>query len=121
MPHGFKRDMAVTRAMRASKFFLDSRSFVTHLCDDGKVHFHLEGIDRTVLRAKCFARSKGICEERGCVQTITWDTFEMHHIKGGLTGRCDCLHNVTAICARCHREKHVQVAREEFNKIYQEG
>ena len=109
MPHGFKRDVTMTRAMRENRFLMERGSFCTLPDVAGKVHFHLEGSDRSRMRQIVYIRAKGRCQNRRCGAPIVWDTFEMDHIKGGLSERCDCLHNLRALCLGCHRARHPQV------------
>lgn len=126
MPHGFKRDLQQTKALKANRFLMERGSFQT-LPVEGKIHFHLEGSDRSRMRNIVWARSKGKCQNRRCRKPITFDSFEMDHIKGGTSGRCDCLHNLRALCPECHRARHPQVrfgenryeAVRDFKRLYE--
>ena len=109
MPHGFKRDVTMTRAMRENRFLMARGSFATLPDANGKVHFHLEEFDRMRMRPIVFARSKGKCQNKRCRADIMGAPWEMDHIQGGLSGRCDCLHNLRALCVPCHRARHPQV------------
>lgn len=105
MPHGFRRDKVATAVLFANKLLLSRGSFLTlPTFADGKAHLHLAGEDRSLQRKRIWFRSKGKCAECRCA--ITEDSFEMDHKKGGLVGRCDCLHNLQALCHDCHVKKH---------------
>ena len=126
MPHGFRTDITQTRAMRENRFLMERGSFVTMPDSEGKVHFHLEGADRSRMRPIVWARAKGFCQcDAKCGQRIEEGYWEMDHKQGGLSGRCDCLHNLRAILPEHHRARHPQVrfgegrakAIEEFDKV----
>ena len=104
MPRGAKLDRFVTILLRKNRFLFDNRSFVGH--DSNMTpHLYLYGEDKSKQRARVFSDSKARCAE--CRQSIYWETFEWDHKQGGLTGRCDCLHNAAALCHDCHAKKHV--------------
>jgi len=126
MPHGFKRDTSQTKAMKENRFLMERGSFVTLPHADGKIHFHLEGSDRSRMRPIVFARAKGRCQNQRCKALLEFRSWEMDHIQGGTSGRCDCLHNLRALCIPCHRARHPQVrfgegraeAIKDFNNLY---
>lgn len=97
MPRGSKRDLAET----AKRNFLDKRSFVSL---DG--HEYLRGKDMSALRLEVWER------DRRCMLAIsdhcfgkrlTLEYMQTDHIQGGNVGRCDCLHNLRAVCFPCHQ------------------
>lgn len=98
MPRAAHRDEAAT----AAREFHDPDSFVS---SDG--HDYLSGYDRTLRRAEVYRRDKKRCWK--CGELISWQFGEMHHLKGGNVGRCDCLHNLAWSCGPCHKPEHVQV------------
>ena len=106
MPHGFKRDEPVSEAAFRNGLFEDHGSFFT-LPDiaNGRVHVHLEGLDRSRQRSRCFQKSKGKCAV--CRKPIDFGYFEYHH-----PGTCDCVDpkcptHVEARCSQndsdCHK------------------
>jgi hypothetical protein len=101
---GFKRGVEETRIARERGQIRDKRSFVSL---DG--HSILYGVDKTRRREEIYVRAQGRCE--GCVvrHYVPWESGEMHHRQGGLTGRCDCLENLMWVCSEFHRAQHVQV------------
>jgi hypothetical protein len=101
MPRGAKKDLAVTKMMLENHFLYDKRSFVSL-----DAHLYLYGKDKEDQRIKVFSESLMRCAD--CRRPIFWDTFEWDHIRGGLLGRCDCLHNAASKCRECHSKKHVQ-------------
>lgn len=106
MSRGFKRDTKLTKRLRENGFLEDRRSFVGYDLEMIP-HFVLFGMDLTTQRHLVWAKSRGncaICRRR--LDSLAW---EMDHIQGGLSGRCDCSHNLRALCVDCHRSRHVQV------------
>ena len=114
MPRGFRKDIAATQDRK----LLDSRSFVSrqlilgnYECQNAK-HEILYGKDKSARRREVYERAKGRCEQ--CGRAASWETGEWDHIKGGLTGRCDCLSNAQWVCGansngcNFHRRKHNQ-------------
>ena len=95
-------DKTTTANLRAAKLLTDKRSFIGK---DGHLYFF--GHDKARLRAIVFRISKQKC--KSCRKPINWELFEMDHIQGGLGGRCDCLHNLQALCRDCHGRKHVGI------------
>ena len=86
------------RKVRTSKLF-------------GRVRLDSEGMRK--LREEAFARSYSenvwrvnICENRGCYQTILWETFHLHHLIHRSQLGSDVIENVAAICAECHANEH---------------
>lgn len=107
MPRGAKRDNFETKL----RHFRDPRSFCSI-----NGHEYLYGKDVEPRRREVYERDHGICQMRAedgdspvdCDLFALWDDGEMHHIQGGLVGRCDCLHNVQWVCKPCHRASHVR-------------
>jgi hypothetical protein len=100
MPRGAKIDRTAT----AEAHFLDNRSFRGQ---DG--HDYLKGDDIRVRRLAVYERAKALCEGCPIAHRVLWQYGHMHHKKGGLVGRCDCLHNLAWVCPEFHRAQHVQV------------
>jgi 5-methylcytosine-specific restriction endonuclease McrA len=70
------------------------------------------------LREEAFARSGGLCEcwtfsGEHCLQSVTWQSGELHHIQSRAHGGSDVLENVAFIHAECHRVVHGKL---EFGK-----
>jgi HNH endonuclease len=104
MPRGARKDTAVTKLLLDNGLLLDKRSFVS--LDGNKPHLFLRGADVGTQRERIWQRSKGKCSN--CLRVVIFgffDDWEMDHIQGGLSGRCDCLHNVQALCRDCHAKK----------------
>jgi len=125
MPRGFKRDERATQRLFENGLFLDDRSALVY--DAYHVpHLILRGKDMERQRDRVMERDKGRCQIRGkrCQQIA----HHLHHKKGGLTGRCDCSHNLEGACFGCHSQEHVQVrfgegrkeAAEQFIQITEE-
>lgn len=99
LPRGAHVDEQATEARN----FHDPDSFVGA---DG--HDYLSGYDRTLRRGEVYRRDKKRCWK--CGELIPWQYGEMHHLKGGQWGRCDCLHNLVWSCKEDHiPAEHVQV------------
>ena len=123
---GYKKDLAVTRLLRANGLLLDPRSFVTLGLEP---HLKLKGDDMVCQRQRVAHRSKGKCA--ACKSPIRVfgleQDWEMDHKQGGLVGRYDDLENLQALCRPCHRKKHVRpkfskkLAEEDFGKLYPES
>jgi len=116
MPRAARVDREATKA----KQYFDSRSFVSTHGDE-----YLKGMDLGQRRREVYDRSKGRCQLQNsprCRGWISWETMEMDHIQGGLVGRNDNLENLRAVCAPCHRHRHVQVrwSSGDATKIKQE-
>ena len=101
---GFKRGIEETRIARERGQIRDPRSFISL---DG--HSILYGVDKTRRREEIYARAQGRCEGCPSRHYVPWEVGEWHHIRGGLTGRCDCLGNALWTCGDFHRAQHVQV------------
>ena len=99
---GFKRGVEETRIARERGLIRDKRSFISL---DG--HSILYGVDKTRRREEVYARDNGQCQV--CRKFVSREGAELDHVKGGLTGRCDCSGNLQILCGPCHRQKHVQV------------
>lgn len=97
----------VDRQRTAGARFQDKRSYWTN---DG--HEFLFGEDMRDRRWAVYDRDRGFCQEckrNGMLCWVGWNEAHMHHIQGGLVGRCSCMHNLEILCADCHRYKHPQV------------
>lgn len=108
MPRGASVDMAVTKVLVKNHIFWDKRSFVSlpnH--SDGSIHVYLKGDDIKLARQRVWSSSRQRCAS--CKTELGYDDWEMDHKQGGTVGRCDCLHNLQALCRPCHRKKHVKV------------
>lgn len=124
----------ITKALYRDGFFRDRRSKIKRDVD-GEPHFKLEGEDMVRQRQAVFQRFVGQCQlkEPGC----TVAAMELHHVQGGICGRCDCQRHgktpqLLPVCRNCHRGEHVQVrsprvtfelkqaAAQDFNEIYKE-
>lgn len=105
MPRGFKRDERATMRLYENGLFLDERSAIVY-DKDYVPHLVLRGKDMERQRDRVMTRDKGKCQIRGkrCQEIA----HHLHHKKGGLTGRCDCNHNLEGACFGCHRQEHVQ-------------
>lgn len=105
---GFKSDTKASAVLRKNGLFEDLRSRLVY---DGnyKPHLLLWGMDKSRQRARVFAKSRSKCKI--CQTPITPDSFEMDHINGGLSGRCDCIENLQALCHTCHNAKHGRYPR----------
>lgn len=82
--------------------FQDKRSYWTN-----SGHEFLFGDDVRNRRQEIYDRDKGLCQ--GCGGRVNWIDGHMHHIKGGLVGRCSCMHNLAWLCGACHQKEHVQL------------
>lgn len=134
MPRGARKDKAATKCLRANGLFLDGHSFIGMPDINGGVHLYLKGDDVKMQRERVWAKSKrkcGLCKTEIVYPEGDFETgWEMDHIKGGLSERCDCLHNLQAVHHKCHREKHVQTrftpglnkmreeAKRDFERLY---
>ena len=122
MPRGARKDDAVTALLYKNGILQDRRSFVSlPNLTNGSIHLYLEGADRSDMRKRVYIRDKGKCRLRispDCRYkvTLSFEECEMHHIQGGLVGRCDCKENLAIVCDNCHRMKHV---RPKFSKNLQ--
>lgn len=123
---GAKKDVTVTRLLRANGLLLDPRSFVSL---GSEPHLYLSGDDIVCQRQRVAHRSKGkcgICKKPIVIFGLDQD-WEMDHKQGGLVGRYDDLENLQALCRPCHRRKHVRpkfskkLAEEDFGKLYPES
>jgi HNH endonuclease len=102
VPRAFKRGVEETRIARERGLLRDSRSFISLAG-----HSILYGIDKVRRREEVYQRDNGQCQV--CRKFVSPAEAEMDHVKGGLTGRCDCAANLQILCGPCHRLKHVQV------------
>src|SRR5262252_470648 len=105
MPRGFKVDRYETEKAYEEGRLSDrrKRSFIAI----GGCEL-LFGVDKTRRRSEIEQRDKGLCQ--GCARPHYIGSMgEWDHIRGGLSGRCDCLHNGRWVCAAFHRKRHVQV------------
>ena len=74
----------------------------------------LYGKDMEALRLAAYLRSQGFCEMMAvtgvgalarCFAPVTWEGFELAHIKAKRNGG-DSMDNVLVACAPCHRNSH---------------
>lgn len=56
-----------------------------------------------------------VADRQRCFYCEAWGPVEVHHIIGGLRGRCDSLPNLFAICRPCHVA--VQSDRAKFARV----
>ena len=84
--------------------FADPRSYWTN---DG--HEFLFGADVGNRRREVYERDGGMCQTRGCGKWVSWEGAQMHHRRGGLVGRCTCMHNLEIQCPKHHALEHVRV------------
>ena len=124
MPRGFKKDVTTTKVLRANGLLLDRRSFISL---GAEPHLILYGDDIVCQRQRVWHRSKGKCAIcKDSLAVLDYGDFHMDHIQGGTVGRCDCLHNLRAVHAHCHRKRHVRPmftqrkaeARKQFDELY---
>ena len=109
MPRGFKRNVGATEYARNNLgLFKDKRSFIGFIAGEPDIpHEILYGKDKEHRRYDIFQQSKGMCVLCSIPHFVPWEEGEWHHLKGGLTGRCDCKHNGAWICRAAHRRLHV--------------
>ena len=100
-----KKDERLSKMLYENGLFLDKRSRVVY-DPEMNPHVKLSGQDVVEQRNRLWAKWKERCANCGVFLQLTW---EMDHVRGGLVGRCDCLHNLQPLCVVCHRAKHVQV------------
>lgn len=97
---GAKVDRPVSKLLFKNRIFLDRRSFVS--LNGNEPHLFLKGRDMSAQRERAWIRAKGSCEHKGCNGL----SIELDHVHGGLTERCDCLHNLQLLCTHHHTLKH---------------
>lgn len=103
-------DAKVTTLLFREGFFKDRRSYLGHTVEDMEPHLHLEGEDRSNLRARLFLKTN-YCQLKlkGCTKLAT----EMDHI--GETAdatRFDELAWVRRACHSCHHNhRHGRTVR----------
>jgi hypothetical protein len=115
-----KRDGVATKALRANRFFADPNSYITFADSEGICHFVLEGQDRSRMRSHVYALAQGRCEAKthapDCSGVLN-PLSEMDHIRGGDSGRCDCLRhgrkrgNLQMLTVPCHTAKHNRIPK----------
>ncbi len=109
MPRGFKRDHYETEKAYREGRFKDKRkrSFIGR-APDRTTHELLDGEDKSNRYREVMEASRGLCQ--GCGKPhYVGSLGEWDHIQGGLSGRCDCLHNSQWVCVAFHRKKHVHL------------
>lgn len=57
------------------------------------------------LRAKLFARSRGVCERPGCERAIEFEAFHVAHLRAHVNGGPEIEANFAAWCTRCNYEQ----------------
>jgi hypothetical protein len=76
----------------------------------GKIRLDAHGMED--LRIAVYQRSGGGCENviRGkrCNKSITWLSFEMHHLQHRSLGGSDCMQNCIALDKNCHDLHHLK-------------
>lgn len=125
MPRGFKADERATKLLFNNGIFKDRRSKIVYSAEMVP-HLLLKGMDMSDQRERVWKRDRGHCQIKGL--NCSGNAHELDHIKGGSSGRCDCQHNLQAVCFTDHRGKHVQVqwtkrkteAHQDFAEIYKE-
>jgi hypothetical protein len=103
---GHKRDEPLTKMLRENGLLLDAHSFVGYDLQM-QPHILLKGPDIILQREAVLIKSRNRCA--GCKRVLLPGEEELDHIQGGLSGRCDCRHNLQILCFDCHRKKHVRV------------
>lgn len=107
MPRGFKYDRTETEKAHAEGRITEKDSFIGR-APDGSLHELLVREDKRRRHDEVLERSKGFCQ--GCEMAhYIGPLGEWHHRRGGLSGRCDCIHNAQWVCPAFHRARHVQV------------
>jgi hypothetical protein len=109
MPRGHKYDRFETeRAYREGRLTdKRKRSFIGR-DSSGQHHELLAGEDKSRRYREIMDAAKGLCQ--GCsTPHYVGSMGEWDHIKSGLSGRCDCLHNGRWVCVDFHRKRHVHV------------
>jgi hypothetical protein len=106
MMRGHKRDEPLTKMLRENGLLLDAHSFVGYDLEM-KPHVLLKGGDIILQREAVLIKSRYRCAD--CKRVLLPGEEELDHIQGGLSGRCDCRHNLQILCGDCHRKKHVRV------------
>lgn len=74
----------------------------------------LTGDDLKALRAECFARDKGQCQE--CGNLLYYyprydgdpEAYDMAHIQSRGSGGSDIISNIRSLCHRCHMKAHTE-------------
>ena len=105
MPHGARKDTAVTKLLFKNGLFLDRRSFVS--LNANEPHLYLKGDDMSAQRIRVLRRDKTVCQK--CRKQLTSGDGEAHHKIHRGKGGFDDLANLEWICRECHRGEHVQV------------
>lgn len=124
MPRGARKDKMATKVLFENGLLLDRKSFISL---DVPPHLYLKGEDITRARELSFKKNRSRChiKAQGCEKVGS----ELDHKQGGLSGRCDCQHNLAPACISCHRKKHVHVkfydpkvvkALKDFNEVQEE-
>jgi hypothetical protein len=106
---GFKVDERASKLLFKNGLFKDRRSKLVYDLEMAP-HLLLKGEDMMNQRDRVFVRDRGRCRIKG--KNCSGNASEMDHVRGGLSGRCDCEHNLQAACFPDHRGnggKHVQV------------
>ena len=99
---GFKRDPIEM----AKQVFADERSFISAWPNPG--HEILYGLDWEARKRQLNDRAKGRCERmlrlgQNWTQCAN-DADDPHHLDNKVGRRCDCMHNLLALC-RFHHEQ----------------
>ncbi len=111
MPRGAKKSEPLTQLMHDGGHYKDARSFMGW--DEFSVpHEFLYGVDKSNRREVILWRARHRCQYRdeNGKQCQARENLEWHHIKSGLSGRCDCPHNGVARCHAHHSPiEHAQL------------
>ena len=99
MPRGFKNNNPTETAKRN---FLDKESFVSGYPNPG--HDVLYGDDWKIRRIQLGLRCKGQCERVVRGAKCNRPAAEPHHLDNKTGRRCDCLHNLLALCRQHHEQ-----------------
>lgn len=122
---GFKVDQCATALLFKNGLFMDRRSKLVYDLEMAP-HLLLKGADMSRQRERVFRRDGYRCKIKGA--NCSKSAYELDHKQGGLSGRCDCEHNLQSACIPDHRGKHLQVrwtvkrvqAHQDFEKIHNE-
>jgi hypothetical protein len=96
MPRGFKRDHIAT----AARGFLDKKSFISAWPNPG--HEILWGKDWEARKVELLAMAGDRCERVIQGVRCEGDANDPHHLDNKTGRRCDCRHNLIALCRAHH-------------------
>jgi hypothetical protein len=124
---GFKVDERASKLLFKNGLFQDRRSRLVYDLEMTP-HLLLKGLDMSHQRERVWKRDRERCRVKGanCVGVAQ----ELDHKQGGLAGRCDCEHNLQAVCFPDHSQKHNRFpkwtpkkaqAHADFQELYKES